>query len=293
MLQATTPKNIVLRSTLPSPGPGIQANPNQLQQVLTNLVTNAWDASDNAECVVSISVETAHVSGISELNRFPINAKTLNSVYACLAVSDTGCGIATKDIEKLFDPFYSTKFTGRGLGLSVVLGIVRAHQGAITVESEAGRGSTFRVYFPLTVDEVPDLVVKQGPVGEIEKSGTVLLVEDDEMIRQVAAIMLRGLGFTVLVATDGIEAMEVFRRHEGKIRCVVCDLTMPRMNGWETLTALRELSPGLPVILASGYSKAQVLAGDHPERPQAVLSKPYGRDQLWTAIRHALEAENG
>ena len=201
---------------------------------------------------------------------------------------DAGSGIADKDIEKLFDPFFSSKFTGRGLGLSVVLGIVRAHGGAVTVESEPGRGSTFRVFLPVSAEEVLSQPDQAAQSPEIDGGGTVLLVEDEQMVRKVGEAALTSLGFAVLLAKDGVEAVEVFRQHKDEVRCVLCDLTMPRMNGWETLAALRKLAPGLPVILASGYDKAHVMAGDHPELPQAFLSKPYQLQGLRDAIGRAL-----
>ena len=203
-------------------------------------------------------------------------------------MADSGSGIADKDIEKIFDPFFSSKDAGRGLGLSVVLGIVRAHGGGVTVKSEPGRGSAFRVFLPVSAAKVlrqPDQA-EQSP--EIDRGGTVLLVEDEPMVRKVVQAALESLGFAVLLAKDGVEAVEVFRQHQDEVRCVLCDLTMPRMNGWETLAALRKLAPGLPVILASGYDTAHVMAGDHPELPQAFLSKPYRLQGLRDAIGRAL-----
>ena len=203
-------------------------------------------------------------------------------------MADEGCGIADQDIEQLFDPFFSSKFIGRGLGLAVVLGIVRAHQGAITVESEAGRGSIFRVFLPPAADDIarrPDQTVKSPAIAW---GGTVLLIEDEETVRKIVGTMLTRLGFTVLEAADGIEAVEVFRLHRDEVRCVLCDLTMPRMSGWQTLAALRKLEPGIPVILASGYDEAQVMAGDHAEWPQAFLGKPYRLKGLRDAIGRAL-----
>jgi CheY-like chemotaxis protein len=119
----------------------------------------------------------------------------------------------------------------------------------------------------------------------------VLLVEDEAMVRKLGQSALTSLGFAVLLAGDGVEAMEVFRQHKDEVRCVVCDVTMPRMDGWETLGALRKLAPGLPVVLASGYDKAQIMAGNHPELPAAFLSKPYRLHELRDAIRCALAAK--
>ena len=120
----------------------------------------------------------------------------------------------------------------------------------------------------------------------------MLVVEDESAVRKMVTLALQRLGFTVLAAEDGVEAVAVFRQHRDEIRCVLCDLTMPRMNGWETLTALRKLAPGIPVILASGYSEAQVMEGDHPELPQAFLSKPYDRKALMNAISQVLGNKN-
>jgi DNA-binding response OmpR family regulator len=160
--------------------------------------------------------------------------------------------------------------------------------GAVTVESALHRGSTFQVFFPVSGEEVTRQPDKAAPVPEIAGGGTILLVEDEEMVRNMAAAMLTCLGFTVLKAKDGVEAVEVFRKRQERIRFVLCDLTMPRMNGWETLTALRKLAPDIKVILASGYDKAHVMAGDHPELPQAFIGKPYNLKGLSDAISQVL-----
>jgi two-component system, cell cycle sensor histidine kinase and response regulator CckA len=299
MLRAAMPKDLVLETELPSPGPAISAISNQIQQVLTNLATNAWEAADKGRGDVRLTVKTVFTADIPTANCFPVDWQPRDPAYACLEVADAGSGIAEKDFERIFDPFFSTKFTGRGLGLPVVLGIVRAHHGAVTVESHPERGSIFRVFFPLSPEEIlfrPDLptqpvtprTCKTEKFSRIEGGGRVLLVEDEEQVRNLARVMLARLGFTVLEARDGIEAVEIFQRHPDEIRCVLCDLTMPRMDGWTMLAALRKLSPGLPVILSSGYDKEQVMAGDHPEWPQAFLGKPYQLKALGEAIHCAL-----
>jgi len=288
LLRAGIQNEVVLETELLTPGPAISANANQLQQVLTNLVTNAWEAMGDGHGAVHLSVKTISAADIPARNRFPIDWQPQDNAYACLGVADAGCGIADTDIEKLFDPFFSSKFTGRGLGLPVVLGIVRAHNGVITVESKRGRGSVFRVFFPVSAEPVPQKPVQRAQNLKMAGGGTVLVVEDEPSVRKSVTLALTRLGFTVLAAEDGVEAVEIFREHQDEIRLVLCDLTMPRMNGWETLTALRQIAPGVPVILSSGYSEAQVMDGNHPELPQAVLSKPYEFKALADAIRQIL-----
>ncbi|MBI5591306.1 MAG: response regulator [Deltaproteobacteria bacterium] len=289
LLRNTAPKGTLLNADFSSIGLVIRANAGQIMQVLNNLVANAWESADENRGCIDLTVKTVSQATILALKRFPIDWQPRDPVYACLEVADAGCGIAEKDFEKIFDPFFSTKFTGRGLGLSVVLGIVRAHHGAVAVESEPGRGSIFRVIFPVSVEEVPRHPDKVAQTAEMEEGGTALLVEAEDHVRSMIKTMLKRMGFTVLEARDGIEAVEVFRQHLDEIRCVVCDLTMPRMDGWETLAALRGLSPGIPFVLTSGYDKEHVIAGDHTEWPQAFLKKPYQFKELSDSIRQSLQ----
>jgi PAS domain S-box-containing protein len=275
MLRVTLFRNVMLETNFPSPGPTISANGNQIQQVITNLVNNACEALPEQHGCIRLKVQQMLSTEIPIRHRFPINWQPQAPTYACLEVEDDGCGIAIHDIEKLCDPFFSSKFTGRGLGLPVVLGIVRGHHGVITVESQPERGSVFRVFLPVITESVPQRHEPVVQIPSFTRGDTVLLVEDEPDVRKVVTLALSRLHFTVFTAANGLEALELFRRHSDKIKLVLCDLTMPRMNGWETLTALRQLSPDIPVILSSGYSEDQTMAGHHPELPQAFLSKPY------------------
>jgi two-component system, cell cycle sensor histidine kinase and response regulator CckA len=141
---------------------------------------------------------------------------------------------------------------------------------------------------PVATGAVPQMPAAAVQATKGTDVGTVLLVEDEVIVSKAIAIALRHLGFKVLVAADGVAAVEVFRQHQEEIRCVLCDLTMPRMDGWETLAALRQLAPGLPVILVSGYDEAQAMDGDHPEQPQAFLRKPYTFQELSEAMGRIL-----
>jgi signal transduction histidine kinase len=154
MLRAVLPGEVVLEIDLPSPGPVISANANQIHQVLTNLVTNAWEAVGEGGGSISLAVKTVLPADISAAHCFPVDWQPQVPAYACLELVDTGSGIADEEIENLFDPFFSSKFAGRGMGLAVVMGIVKAHGGAVTVESEVGRGSTFRVFLPVSAEVV-------------------------------------------------------------------------------------------------------------------------------------------
>ncbi len=275
MLRTAVPQSVVLETDLSSPSPIINANANQLQQILTNLITNAWEAMGETQGVIRLIVKTVQAADIPSVNRFPIDCQVQDHPYACLEVADAGCGIADKDIEKVFDPFFSTKFVGRGLGLSVVVGIAQAHGGCVTVESRPSKGSVFRVFLPLSSEAISQKSALVAQVPKTADGGTVLVIDDESPLRKAVLLALKRSGFTVLEAKDGVEGVEVFQQHSDEICCVLCDMTMPRMNGWETLTALRKLAPEIPVILASGYSREQVMAGNHPELPQAFLSKPY------------------
>lgn len=288
LLQATALNGMALNGDFRPSGPVIRADAGQIRQILTFLVTNACEAVGEKKGSIGLTVKTVSHMNIPASRRFPIGWQPQECVHACLEVADTGCGIPDSDIEKVFDPFFTTKFTGRGLGLSAVLGIAGAHGGGITVESAPGRGSVFRIFFPVSPEEVSIPLEKAVNTPETETGGTVLVVEDEAQVRSMVKAMLTRFGFTVLDATDGIEAVEVFRRHRDEIRCVICDLTMPRMNGWETLAALRSVSPGIPVILSSGYDKEQVMAGNHAELPQAFLGKPYQLKELRSVIHQVL-----
>ena len=301
MLQAATPRGIIINAELPPSGPVIRADTNQIHQILTNLITNAWESISDNRGAIGLTVKTVSYVDIPTSNRFPIDWYPQSIPYACLTVSDTGHGISDRDIEKIFDPFFTTKFTGRGLGLPVVMGIVKAHGGGISVESEPEHGSIFRIYLPVSTDKLPlqhDLsaMPEAHPTGKAEKlskiegGGTVLLIEDEEPVRNMAKMMLTRLGYTVLDARDGAEAVDVFQKHQDEIIFVLSDLTMPRMDGWETLAALRKLSPDIPVVLSSGYDKTQVMAGDHTEQPDAFLGKPYQLKGLRETINRVLAA---
>lgn len=292
-LRAELPDGVSLEAELSAPGPTVSANEHQLSQVLNNLVANAREALEEGSGRIRLTVRTVAPAQIPSLCRFPLDWRAKEQSYACLEVADSGCGIAEQNMEQLFDPFFTTKFTGRGLGLSLVLGVVRAHLGAVTVASEAGWGSVLQVYLPALEQSVPQTAPQGAEAARSERHGTVLLVEDEPGLREIAALMLSELGFEVLAAGNGVEALQLFEQQHAAISLVLCDLIMPGMDGWELLTALRQQDPAMPIILVSGYDQAQVMESDHPEKPQAFLGKPYRLSALDETIRKVLDSQSG
>ncbi len=288
VIEPSLPKEVELKASFPSPGPTIRATPDQVQQVIVNLAINAREALGDAGGTIRLSLQTVSAAEVPKTGRFPADWKPQEVPYACLEVEDNGCGISEEDFEKIFDPFFTTKFTGRGLGLAVVLGIVRAHGGVLAVESQEMKGSLFRIFLPLSKETVSLPPEKAEVFPEIAAGSTILLVEDEPDVRRMAATMLGRIGFAVMEAPDGMAAVEALRARPEGVVCAICDLTMPQMDGWDTLTALRKVIPGLPVVLASGYDQSQVMTGEHAEWPQTFIHKPYQLAKLRDAVRLAL-----
>jgi len=290
LLDASIPKNVHLKTELPPKGPVIRADGAHVKQILANLLSNAVDAIGEGEGFITLAIREIGATEIREPRLLPMGWKPQAKSYALLTVSDTGCGLDAATMGKIFDPFFSTKFTGRGMGLPTVLGLVRAHEGAITVDSRHGCGAIFQVFFPLREQQALVSSREDFSVpGSLEGCELVLVVDDESMVRNMAGTMLeKRLGYEVITACDGFEALDIFRSRKDEIDLVLLDLSMPGMNGWETLAGLRVLRPDIPVILTSGYDEAQAMRGEHPEQPQVFLHKPYGASDLRAAIAKTL-----
>lgn len=291
MIHQDVPNAIEIESDLVSPGPIVKALSSNIRQVLTHLITNAVEAIGDRDGKIVISTSTICASDVAKFQLTPADWQPTAETYACIEVSDTGCGMATDDMDKLFDPFFTTKFTGRGLGLAVVLGIVRAMEGAIDVQSKKGNGSTFKIYLPLAQGSPSIRAESERVVQQNAKSGTVLLVDDQDAVRRMVEKMLNRLDYAVVTASTGVEAVELLIHHRDAISCVITDLTMPGMDGWETIAALRKIKPDLSVILASGYNEDQAMSRDDSEQPNAFLHKPYSKEELKTALNRASEGK--
>ncbi|WP_028325472.1 PAS domain S-box protein [Desulfatirhabdium butyrativorans] len=286
VIEADLPRQIRLNLQFPEPGPKALVNVKHMNQVLVHLITNAAEAIGDQAGTIRVGIRETSGAEIPTIHRYPLDRQpSPEASYACIVVSDTGCGIDEADINRIMDPFFTSKFTGRGMGLAFVLGIVRGHDGFLCVESERGKGSTFQMFLPVIEAPVSINPDRKPRRPEFQAEGVVLLVEDEALVRDVTETILKRLGFSVVCTSNGVEAVQVFEKTPERFRLVISDVAMPIMDGWETLSAMRRIRPDIPVILASGYNEANVLAGKHEELPQAILEKPYHIQDLMGAIR--------
>jgi two-component system, cell cycle sensor histidine kinase and response regulator CckA len=261
--------------------PSISADETQIRQIVMNLITNASDALGDAAGTITLRTGTVRVDEPKASGEF---------VY--LEVADTGAGMAPETLQRIFDPFFSTKFAGRGLGLAAVMGIVEAHRGLIRIRTAPGEGTAFRVLFPAAYVEADVAETPTFTRSDWRGNGTLLIVEDEEGVRAVAERMLAGLGFRVLTAEDGRQALKVVAAHGEELAAVLLDLSMPRMGGPETFRRLRAVHPRLPVVLMSGYTEQEVAAQflEGGPSPVAFLQKPFLPADLVAVLRRLIEA---
>ena len=285
LLRAVLPKPVTLVQHLEDDLPLVQADAAQAQQVIMNLITNAAESLGGGEGTIRIAIgsrdyDEAALDG-SRLKERPSPGR-----FVFLGVEDSGCGMDADTQERLFDPFFTTKFTGRGLGMSVVLGVVRAHGGAIFVDSAPGRGSSVTVLFPVAAQAlVPEEVVRERGsdrhhLQPEKRNGTILLVDDEEYVRNVTAAMLTQLGFRVVTAANGREAVEVFKENVDQVDCVIVDWSMPGMDGLRTVESLSRIRKEVPAILSSGYTEQGTIPASGGPGPVAFLPKPYSLKDL-------------
>ena len=235
LLEVSISKKAVLKYNFAENLPSFCGDVTQVRQVVMNLITNASEAIGDKSGVIALSTgamhcDRAYLDDADKVLRTGLEEPLPEGIYTYFEVADTGCGMDAATIEKIFDPFFTTKFTGRGLGMSAVLGIVRGHKGAMKIYSEVGKGTTFKILFPaIEVPDDGDAIEGQGEAEERTwtRTGTVLVADDEDVVCAVARKMLERLGFSVLTASDGHEALEIFRERADEIVCVLLDLTMP------------------------------------------------------------------
>lgn len=296
LLEVSVSKGIILKYSFGDNLLLISADASQISQILMNLIINASEAIGAKSGVIRITTgalecDRAYLESVALEVRVGIDEDLAEGLYTWVEVSDTGCGMDAATLKRIFEPFFSTKRTGRGLGLAAMLGIIRAHKGAVKLDSEVGKGSSFKVLLPASQDAA---IAEEQPAGEatftglLAAGGTILLADDDESIVALGRRTLQRLGFDTIVASDGAAAVEAFREHAKEIDCVILDLTMPRMNGAEAFREIRRISPNAKVILCSGYDEAQVTKEFAGRGLNGFLHKPYTLRELKLTLEEAL-----
>ena len=289
ILEVSVSKKAVLKYNFADNLPPFEGDATQIRQVIMNLITNASEAIGDRSGIISITVGAMRVD-LDYLRTTYLDENLSEGLYITLEVADTGCGMNDEIRSRLFDPFFTTKFTGRGLGMAAVMGIVRGHGGAIKVYSEVGKGTTMKVLFPAAEDGAAAMTRLAAAAADWRGSGTVLLADDEETVRTVGAMMLERLGITVILASDGRQAIDVFQARGNEIDCVILDLTMPHMDGEQAYRELRRIDPEVRVIMSSGYNEQEVTQRFVGKGLAGFIQKPYELDKLVATLRKALEA---
>ncbi len=275
MLKTTISKKVLLNLNLEKMAPPIKGDPAQIRQVIMNLVINAAEAIGDKSGVVTVSTGARYCDAGYLQETFD-GVALPEGLFVSLEVSDTGCGIDKETQSRIFEPFFTTKFAGRGLGMSAVLGIMRGHKGALKVYSEPGKGTTFLLLFPASADAGAKATGEAASPGSHWcGSGTVLLVDDEETVLAVGRSMLEKLGFSVITAQDGREAVTTYAARGNEIAFVVMDLTMPHMSGEEAFRELRRINPEVKVFISSGYSEWEITARFTGKSLAGFIQKPY------------------
>jgi two-component system, cell cycle sensor histidine kinase and response regulator CckA len=289
LLSRTLPKGVELKTDITGPCT-VEGDTGQLGQALMNLCLNASDAMSGTGLLrihareVALAGSPARGLGLAD------------GAYVEMSVSDTGCGMDPDTRSRVFEPFFTTKELGRGtgLGLSMVYGTVANHGGAVAVETEIGAGTTITLHLPLLVAArpAPEPPRPPAPAADKQESRLVLVVDDEEMLRRVNRRILERAGYRVMTASDGVDAVEVFRAHRADIGAIVLDMAMPGMGGAECYAALRAVDPSARVILASGFALEKEARDCLEAGALAFLEKPYSGDRLLelVALAHRVQS---
>jgi len=287
LIRSSISKTAELRLRLDHNLPPIDGDAAQIQQLVMNLVINGAEAI-GADQHGTVVVETS----VKEVDRDYLQqtfgpTEVTPGRYVMLEVSDTGCGMDEATVSRIFDPFFTTKFSGRGLGLAAVMGIVRGHKGALRVYSAPGKGSSFKLLFPASKNEAPGSepsVVLADLTGE----GTILDIDDEEMLRELVKSALTHYGYTVLLAQNGQEGLEIVRKYRTAISLILLDMTMPVMSGEETLRRLKQIEPDIPVILCSGYHEVEFEQLFALQGMEDFIQKPFTAQHLAEHVKVTL-----
>jgi len=291
LIRSSIPKTVELRLDLKQDLPAIEGDAAQIQQLVMNLVINGAEAiGEEKPGTVTVTTSVKEVDEMYLQQTFGVSSISPGR-YVLLEVDDNGCGMDDATVSRIFDPFFTTKFAGRGLGLAAVMGIVRGHKGALRVYSAPGRGSSFKVLFPASQSEAVNQ--DAGPaVTDLQGTGTILVIDDEEVVRRIAKSALTRYGYTVLLAHNGPEGVELFRENAGSISLVLLDLTMPAMSGEATLQKLRTIRADVPVMFCSGYHEVEFEQRFAQHELAGFIQKPFTAAYLAERIKLALAKRN-
>ena len=282
LLGMTISKKAVLRFDLARDLPAVECDPTQMRQVAMNLITNASDAIGDRSGLITVSTGTidADAQYLTEVGA----GELAPARYVTLEVSDNGCGMSQETQARIFEPFFTTKFTGRGLGLAAVAGIVRSHGGAIKVYSQEGKGTTFKMLLPAVATAAPSDAVKSGSRAAFGCGRAVLVVDDEEAVRVLVRKVLTAAGFAVELAADGRAGVVAFEARPDHFALVLCDLTMPHLDGADTFREMRAVRKDVTVLLMSGFSETDATAGFAGKGLAGFLRKPFSVAELQSAV---------
>jgi CheY-like chemotaxis protein len=287
-VQTSIPKMVNVNLALDPLTPGIDADPGQMQQLLMNLVINAAEAiGEDRPGRIDVITGPRDVTAANIAEHYSKD-DIVPGKYALIEVNDNGSGMDEETKARIFDPFFTTKFTGRGLGLAAALGIVRGHGGAVGVSSAPGRGTSFRILIPAAREARPDKAIR-ATRHRASGSGVILLIDDEQVVRNVTQLILQKAGFTVLAAENGRRAMELFEENAESIRLVLLDLLMPVMGGDEAFDRIRAIRPDVPIILMSGFEEEEAFRRFGDKRLQGFVKKPFTAEWLCDSVVAVLE----
>jgi PAS domain S-box-containing protein len=288
LIQSSIPKMVNLRFDLLENPPLVSGDPTQIQQLLMNLIINAGESiPEGMGGTVSVRTALRQITREDIADSFEDDDLEPGQ-YLLIEVTDTGVGMDEATKARIFDPFFTTKFTGRGLGLAAVRGLVKSHRGALHVFSTPGRGTTFTVLLPITAGQRPSTPEAPGTKEARTGHGTILVVDDDATVRQVAERGLSRNGYAVLLAKNGEEAVKLLRDHRDEVSLIVLDLTMPVMSGEQAFTELKSIRSDVPVIVSSGYDEAEAVRRFGGREFAGFLQKPYTAQRLLERVRNVL-----
>jgi two-component system CheB/CheR fusion protein len=289
LVQTSIPKMVDVNLSFDPTTPEIDADPGQLQQLLMNLVINAAEAiGDRHGGRIEIVTSERDITA-ARISESYSKDEIVPGRFALIEVNDNGVGMDEATKSRIFDPFFSTKFTGRGLGLAAALGIVKGHGGAIHVFTAPGKGASFQVLIPAAREARAPVRHPRMTKKKPGSAGTILLIDDEQVVRDVTRLILQRAGFRVLAAENGQKGVELFTEHAGEISVVLLDLLMPVMGGDEAFDQIRKIRPDIPVILVSGFEEEEAFRRFGDKKLQGFIKKPFTADWLCESVREAID----